>query len=268
MAVLRHGSPVSSLAALPDGRLASGGDDGTIKFWVKNVKGFADKPEKTLTPGSGVTSLAVLADGRLASGSEDGTIELWPMAAGEPVVLSQGSSNNDFEGVQSLAVPADGWLVSGGADGLVKLWSTKVTGEPVVPVVLSGRGSPGHELSGHGLGSGVSSLAVLPDGDLASAGYDGEIKLWLVNEQRLIAALCLRAGRNLTKSEWDRYIGPGTPWEPSCRSFGVPSNWRTIDEHKCGAPALDNAPAEAGSAALPAPSAGTVNLSRGGALSR
>ena len=30
------------------------------------------------------------------------------MAAGEPVVLSQGSSNNDFEGVQSLAVPADG----------------------------------------------------------------------------------------------------------------------------------------------------------------
>ena len=229
----------------------------------------------------------MLADGRLAGGGENGTIKLWPTegrnsataqergcAAGEPLVLSPGSSNNDFEAVQSLAVLADGWLASGGEDGLVKLWSTKFTGEPVV---LSGLGSPGHELKGHGLGSGVSSLAVLPDGRLVSAGFDGAIKLWMVNEQKLIAALCLRAGRNLTKGEWARYLGRETPWQPSCRSFGVPSNWRTIDEHKSGAPALDNAPAEAGSAALPASSApsapptsekGIVNLSRGGALSR
>jgi len=278
VAVLRHGSPVSSLVALKDGRLASGGGDGKIKLWAKDVKGFIENPEKCLTLGSRVTSLAVLADGRLAGGGENGTIKLWPTealnsaaaqergcAAGETLVLSPGSSNNDFEAVQSLAVLADGWLASGGEDGLVKLWSTKFTGEPVV---LSGLGSPGHELKGHGLGSGVSSLAVLPDGRLVSAGFDGALKLWLVNEQELIAALCLRAGRNLTKGEWARYVGRETPWQPSCRSFGVPSNWRTIDEHKGGAPALDNAPAEAGSAALPAPSAGIVNLSRGGALSR
>jgi hypothetical protein len=56
-------------------------------------------------------------------------------------------------------------------------------------------------------------------------GGDGTIKLWLVDEQKLIAALCLRAGRNLKKNEWDRYIGSDTPWQPSCRGF--PSNWQT-----------------------------------------
>jgi hypothetical protein len=73
----------------------------------------------------------------------------------------------------------------------------------------------------------VLSLAVLMDGRLASGSDDGKIKLWLVDEQKLVAALCLRAGRNLTKNEWARYIGPDIPWQPSCRD--LLSNWRTPD---------------------------------------
>jgi len=66
-------------------------------------------------------------------------------------------------------------------------------------------------------------LAVLADGRLASGGADGKIKAWLVNEEDL------RAGRNLSKDEWARYIGSDTPWQPSCQAFGLPSNWRTPD---------------------------------------
>ena len=76
-------------------------------------------------------------------------------------------------------------------------------------------------------GSPINSLTALADGRLASGGEDGKIKLWLVDEQKLIAVLCLRAGRNLTKDEWARYIGSDTPWQPSCRD--LPSNWRTPD---------------------------------------
>ena len=126
---------------------------------------------------------------------------------GEPVVLSHGAGS-----VLSLAVLADGRLASGGRDGNIRLWPKEGTGEPVV---LS-----------HGSGA-ARSLAVLADGRLASAGLDGTIKLWLVDEQKLIAALCLRAGCNLTKAEWSRYIGPDTPWQPTCRD--LPSNWRTPD---------------------------------------
>jgi hypothetical protein len=53
-------------------------------------------------------------------------------------------------------------------------------------------------------GAGVRSLAVLADGRLASSGDDGKIKLWLVDEQKLIAALCLRAGRKPYKGR----VGP------------------------------------------------------------
>jgi hypothetical protein len=163
-------------------------------------------PLMTLTHGATVSSLAVLADGRLASGGEDGKIKLWPKdGTGEPVVLTHGAR------VSSLAVLADGRLASGGDDGKIKLWPKDGTGEPVVLT--------------HG--ARVTSLAVLADGRLASGGYDGKIRLWLVEEQKLVEALCLRAGRNLTKADWAHYIGSDTPWQPSCR--GLPSNWRTPD---------------------------------------
>jgi len=57
--VLAHGSWITSLAVLADGRLASGGVDGTIKLWPKEVTGNP----VVLTHGASVWSLAVLADG-------------------------------------------------------------------------------------------------------------------------------------------------------------------------------------------------------------
>jgi WD40 repeat protein len=150
----------------------------------------------------------VLADGRLASAGFLGNIKLWPKdGTGEPMVLTHGGP------VMSLAVLADGRLASGGFDGEIRVWPKEGTGEPTV-LMQGGR---------------VTSLAVLTDGRLASAGLDGKVRLWLVDEQKLIAALCLRAGRNLTKDEWAGYIGPDTPQQPSCRAFGLRSNWRTPD---------------------------------------
>ena len=162
-------------------------------------------PLMVLTHGAVVLSLAVLADGRLASGGQDGKIKLWPKdGTGEPVVLTHGAA------VLSLSVLADGRLASGGVDGKIKLWPKEGMSEPVVLP--------------HG--AAVGSLAVLANGRSASGGGDGTIKLWLVEEQKLVTALCLRAGRNLTKAEWARYIGSDTR-QPSCR--GLPSNWRTPD---------------------------------------
>jgi WD40 repeat protein len=70
--VLSHGGPVRSLSVLADG-LASGGEDGNISLWPKDV---ADEPV-VLPYGSPVESLAMLPDGRLASGDVAGTIKLW-----------------------------------------------------------------------------------------------------------------------------------------------------------------------------------------------
>jgi WD40 repeat protein len=256
--ILSHGSSVEALAVLTDGRLASGGNDGKIKLWPNEGVG----EPVVLSHGSRVLSLVVLADGQLASGGEDGHIKIWPRdGVGEPrdlqahlfgwvfslVVLSDGRlASGGFDGlvrlwprevigisqpegkfvlptfqhggaggaVLVLAVLADGRLASGGEDGQIKLWPTDGVGKPE-PVLLR-HGSP------------VRSLAVLADGRLASGGVDdGKTKLWLVEEENLIAALCLRPGRNLSKDEWTRYIGSDTPWQPSCRDR--PSNWQTPD---------------------------------------
>jgi WD40 repeat protein len=125
------------------------------------------------------------------------------MKGGEPTILWHGRS------VFWLGVLQDGRLASASGDGHIKLWPQEGTGEPTVLE--------------HGEAS--SSLAVLQDGRLASGGVDGGIKLWITDEEKPIAALCLRAGRNLSKDEWARYIGSNTPWQPSCRDR--PSNWRT-----------------------------------------
>ena len=196
---LRHGSTVRSLAALPDGRLASSGDDGdegTIKLWPKDGAGVT-----VVTDGSGAgplavlggraagqrrrrrynqalaqgrrgqagdpharlrgPSLAVLSDGRLASGDngDEGTIKLWPKDGVGEPVIL-----THGRPVSSLAVLPDGRLASGGGndEGTIKLWPKDGVGEPVILA--------------HG--SWVTSLAVLPDGRLASGGVDGKIKLW------------------------------------------------------------------------------------------
>ena len=78
-----HTSTVSSLAALPDGRLLSGSGDRTLKVWderVLSVRGgaAADTCAATLVGHTGwVTALAVLPDRRVVSGSWDGTVRVW-----------------------------------------------------------------------------------------------------------------------------------------------------------------------------------------------
>ena len=69
-----HSSSVYALAVLPDGTLASGSNDNSIKLWdvgtgqcVRTLQGHSD----------GVNALAVLPDGMLASGSDDKSIKLW-----------------------------------------------------------------------------------------------------------------------------------------------------------------------------------------------
>jgi hypothetical protein len=151
-----HGSTVNTLAVLPDGRLASGADDGTIKLWDP----ASGQLQATLAGHSrGVNALAVLPDGRLASGADDGTIKLWDPATGRLQATLAGHSG----GVNALAVLPDGRLASGAFDNTIKLWDP-ASGQ--LQATLKGHSGP------------VMALAVLPDGRLASGANDRTIKLW------------------------------------------------------------------------------------------
>jgi hypothetical protein len=113
---------VNSLTILPDGRLASGASDKTIKIW-NLASGMC---ERTLSGHeSDVTSLIVLPDGRLASGSST-EIKLWNLARMEcEETLFNRSSDPELRGMYAnLTVFSDGRIVSGFKQNMIKLWGS------------------------------------------------------------------------------------------------------------------------------------------------
>ncbi len=239
---LDHAAPVYGLDFSPtDGRiLASGSTDRSIRLW--------DIPqgEQVLTlegHESVVNSVAFSPDGtRLASGSDDGTVRVWNAATGEPIHLlevqgralnvawspdglllaSAGNGNavvvwdgesgqlvEELQGhtapVRSLAFSPDGrWLASGGQDRTVILWDV-ATGQPV-----------GRPLIGHT--NWIESLAFNPEGTILASGGLGrsDFILWDISLEIWKERACALAGRNLTQSEWEEFIGSEVPYSRTC----------------------------------------------------
>jgi len=108
-----RGSTAFALAALPDGTLASGPDDNTIKI----CDGMTGQCERTLEghPGN-VCALAAWPGGKLASGSEEKTIKIWEVTTGK---CERTLDHTGHAAV--LAAFADGELASAGST-TIKIW--------------------------------------------------------------------------------------------------------------------------------------------------
>jgi len=151
-----HTNWVTALCVLPDGRLASGSYDHTIRLW--DLETGVETACLDGQPGS-VSALCVLPDGRLASGFHDNTIRLWDVKTGAETARLEGHS----AAVIALCVLPDGRLASGSPDRTIRLWNPKI-------------GAETSRLEGHT--DSVAALCVLPDGRLASGSYDHTIRLW------------------------------------------------------------------------------------------
>ncbi len=88
-------------------------------------------------------------------------------------------------------------LASGSQDGPVRLWKLdQPETEPLVLSVYSGS---------------VLSVAFSPDSaQLASGSNDHTVRLWNLQTNVLIREACRRASRNMTYSEWFRFLGEET----------------------------------------------------------
>ena len=167
-----HGAPVLAVAVTPDGRRAvSGSDDGTLKVWDLEQGALLATLEGH---GDGVNAVAVTPDGRRAvSGSCDRTLKVWDLEQGALLATLEGHGE---------------WGQCGGGDagraarrlGLVAIrpsrsgtWSRARCWRPW-----------------RAMATGVSAVAVTPDGRRAVSGSDdGTLKVWDLEQGELLATL-------------------------------------------------------------------------------
>lgn len=109
-----EGSYFGHVQALPDGRLATTRDDGSITLMDPRVAGGSPVTMAGHTQQS--YALAVLPDGRLASSSYDHTVKLWDVGAAACTATLEHTGD-----VLSLSVLPDGQLASG-ANSDVYVW--------------------------------------------------------------------------------------------------------------------------------------------------
>jgi cytochrome c len=152
--VLRlHDSAVNAVAFLDDSRAVTAGADARIGIWTPGNA----VPDVILEGHNGpVVAIVVSPDGKtLASASWDRTVRLWPLAGGAPTVL-EGHQQN----VNGVAFTADGKsLVSAGYDATIRIWPLRGQDAPLVVT----------------LPTPLSTVLVAPDGEIATAGADGQI---------------------------------------------------------------------------------------------
>ena len=219
------GESVTSVAFSLDGQMiASGSDDATIKLLdLRRTDGLSwDSIYKQSSSDSAKNSVVdpiVLLDHtarvwsvafnpnsqRLASGSDDWTIRLWDLSKTEekPKVLKELKEQHNFW-VGSVAFSPDGQkLASGSYDKTIRLWDLKHPDED--PIVLRG-----HKQS-------VTSIAFFPDSKkLVSGSYDNTIRSWITDTKIIADLVCEKVQRNLSKKEWEWFMGADIPYERTC----------------------------------------------------
>jgi cytochrome c len=154
--VLRfHNGAVNAVAAMPDGRFVTAGEDGRIAIW----KSGESAPLQTFEEHNGpIVALAVSRDGQeIASASWDETASVRSFASGQSKRFKGHHGN-----VNAVGFLPDGRLVSAGYDTTVRIWPKEPESAAATVVTL---------------GSPVNALTVSTKGEIVAAGADGVVRL-------------------------------------------------------------------------------------------
>ena len=183
MTLTGHTRSVNSVAYLPDGHLASGSDDETVRIWDTQT---GDEKISSLKADDGVLSVAISPTGkRLAAGTRKGFVCIWTIQL--PLQPPQRVLEHQNLVVSVVFSPDDRRVASASWDRNVCLCMAE-TGQLI------------SVMSGHV--DYVSVVAFSPGGDiLASGSYDNTVRFWdgrsgepsgirLLNHDSMVVTVC------------------------------------------------------------------------------
>jgi WD40 repeat protein len=180
------------MAFSPDGKtLVTGGRDGQIRFWDPATGQKLAEPAPAHA--DGVLGIAFSPDGALvASASIDGNVFFWDTrsrkTASAPLTAGSGV-------LSRVAFSPDGRsLATTNRNGTVNLWDV-----------------PSHRQIGRPLAAhtDVAVGVTYVDGGktLVTSSWDGSLIFWDLRPSSWETKACGLAGRNLTRTEWDQFVG-------------------------------------------------------------
>ena len=194
----------TSVCYSPDGKyIAYGNENGRIV--LRDITNFNETPVIIQAAGKDVRTLAFSKNGNiLVSGNSTGSIRLWKMnnLKAKPVALIGHTSR-----ISCIRFNPDGkTLATSSYDGTIRIWNYKKPGQE--PIIIEG-----HD-------SWVLGIDFSPDGNkLVSSGKDKTIRMWITRSSILSGKICGKVSRNLSLSEWNKYIANDIKYEKTCTEF-------------------------------------------------
>ncbi len=199
--IIETGSRINSLALSPNGRtLAAGSRDGKLITW--NTSGNFDQTVILNVPNNAVQSVNFSPNGRyLACGLLNGKILIFSTGNFE---LVKEITEHQARVTEIDFSPDGRFLASSAYDGKVLLWNMNDFSSS--PVIFNDNGGF------------VFTVNFSTSGNYMVSGSAQENRLVVrsVSSSSLADRSCFLVSRNMTRNEWDNYVGQDIPYRETC----------------------------------------------------
>jgi WD40 repeat protein len=189
-----------------DGRrvvVTTGGSDSGRNYNLRRTTVYDGRTGEQLAgPLHGAIATNVSPDGVLVGGDDSGTITQYDLDTLEPIGTFPSTQNF----VTQLRFSADGKiLVASSLNQTLSIYDVATRtrlGDPIANYLPFSTGT-----------------WVRPDGKAVATNSPHGVAIWDIDPEHLADAACQFAGRNLTPSEWDTYLGDPGDYRATCPNY-------------------------------------------------